>query len=41
MTNVCSGNVVKTRNRGTATLYDKLGLASYEAMEAFVEYVPL
>ena len=29
------------RNRGTATLYDKLGLASYEAMEAFVEYVPL
>jgi glucosamine-6-phosphate deaminase len=29
------------RNRGTADLYDKLGLASYEAMEAFVEYVPL
>ena len=29
------------RNRGTATLYDQLGLASYEAMEAFVEYVPL
>lgn len=26
------------RNRGTANLYDKLGLASYEAMEAFVEY---
>ncbi|MFB9898610.1 glucosamine-6-phosphate deaminase [[Hallella] seregens] len=26
------------RNRGTADLYDKLGLASYEAMEAFVEY---
>lgn len=29
------------RNRATATLYDKLGLASYEAMEAFVEYIPL
>ena len=29
------------RNRGTATLYDQLGLASYEAMEAFVEYLPL
>ena len=29
------------RNRGTAALYDKLGLASYEAMEAFVEYIPL
>ncbi|MDR0895185.1 MAG: glucosamine-6-phosphate deaminase [Prevotellaceae bacterium] len=29
------------RNHGTAELYDKLGLASYEAMEAFVEYIPL
>ena len=29
------------RNRGTASLYDQLGLASYEAMEAFVEYIPL
>ena len=29
------------RNRGTAELYDKLGLACYEAMEAFVEYIPL
>jgi glucosamine-6-phosphate deaminase len=29
------------RNHGTAALYDSLGLASYEAMEAFVEYVPL
>lgn len=29
------------RNRATATLYDKLGLACYEAMEAFVEYIPL
>ncbi len=29
------------RNRGTATLYNRLGLASYEAMEAFVEYIPL
>jgi glucosamine-6-phosphate deaminase len=29
------------RNRGTAALYDKLGLACYEAMEAFVEYIPL
>ncbi len=29
------------RNRGTAELYHRLGLASYEAIEAFVEYVPL
>lgn len=29
------------RNRGTARLYDRLGLASYEAIEAFVEYKPL
>ena len=29
------------RNRATAALYDSLGLASYEAMEAFVEYIPL
>ncbi len=29
------------RNHNTATLYDKLGLACYEAMEAFVEYIPL
>ena len=29
------------RNRGTAQLYDELGLACYEAMEAFVEYIPL
>lgn len=29
------------RNHGTANLYNSLGLASYEAMEAFVEYVPL
>lgn len=28
------------RNRGTASLYDHLGLACYEAMEAFVEYKP-
>lgn len=28
------------RNRGTAKLYDELGLACYEAMEAFVEYKP-
>ena len=26
------------RNRGTAQVYDKLGMAEYEAMEAFVEY---
>lgn len=26
------------RNRGTAALYDSLGLACYEAMEAFVQY---
>lgn len=28
------------RNHGTAELYDELGLASYEAMEAFVKYIP-
>lgn len=28
------------RNRATAQLYDDLGLACYEAMEAFVEYKP-
>lgn len=28
------------RNRGTAKLYDDLGLACYEAMEAFVQYHP-
>ena len=29
------------RNRGTAQLYSNLGLASYEAIEAFVEYKPI
>ena len=29
------------RNRATASLDDQLGLACYEAMEAFVEYKPL
>ncbi len=29
------------RNRATAQLYQNLGLASYEAIEAFVEYHPL
>ena len=29
------------RNKGTADLYRLLGLASYEAMEAFVEYIPV
>ncbi len=29
------------RNHATAMLYDRLGLACYEAMEAFVEYKPL
>lgn len=29
------------RNRATADMYDKLGLASYEAIEAFVEYKPI
>lgn len=29
------------RNRGTAQLYESLGLASYEAIEAFVEYKPI
>lgn len=28
------------RNKATADLYNKLGLASYEAIEAFVRYVP-
>ena len=28
------------RNRNTAKLYDRLGLAEYEAMEAFVRWVP-
>ncbi|CAG0971936.1 putative glucosamine-6-phosphate deaminase 2 [Phycisphaerales bacterium] len=28
------------RNRGTARLYDKLGLAEYEAIEGFVRWVP-
>ena len=31
----------EVRNRATASLYDQLGLACYEAMEAFVEYKPL
>ncbi len=29
------------RNRATARLYEDLGLASYEAIEAFVEYKPI
>lgn len=29
------------RNRSTAILYQQLGLASYEAIEAFVEYKPI
>ena len=29
------------RNRATAKIYDELGLACYEAMEAFVQYKPL
>ncbi|MCD8262913.1 MAG: glucosamine-6-phosphate deaminase [Tannerellaceae bacterium] len=29
------------RNRATAELYKELGLAAYEAIEAFVQYVPL
>lgn len=29
------------RNRATAALYESLGLASYEAMEAFVQYHPI
>ena len=28
------------RNRNTAKLYDELGMAEYEAMEAFVKYYP-
>lgn len=29
------------RNRATANLYAQLGLASYEAIEAFVQYIPV
>jgi glucosamine-6-phosphate deaminase len=29
------------RNRATAALYQQLGLASYEAIEAFVQYIPI
>ncbi|MDR1258467.1 MAG: glucosamine-6-phosphate deaminase [Tannerellaceae bacterium] len=29
------------RNRATASLYRQLGLAAYEAIEAFVQYIPL
>ncbi len=29
------------RNRATAELYHQLGLASYEAIEAFVQYIPI
>lgn len=29
------------RNRATADMYNKLGLASYEAIEAFVQYIPI
>src|SRR5206468_2734970 len=28
------------RNRATAKMYDRLGLAEYEAMEAFVQWIP-
>ncbi len=28
------------RNRGTADLYDRLGMAEYEAIEAFVRWIP-
>lgn len=28
------------RNRETAQLFDKLGMAEYEAIEAFVRYIP-
>ena len=29
------------RNRATAELYKQLSLASYEAIEAFVQYIPI
>ena len=29
------------RNRATAEMYNRLGLASYEAIEAFVRYIPI
>ncbi len=28
------------RNRATAQIYDKLGLAEYEAIEGFVSWIP-
>jgi glucosamine-6-phosphate deaminase len=28
------------RNRSTAKMYDAVGMAEYEAMEAFVKYYP-
>jgi glucosamine-6-phosphate deaminase len=30
----------EARNRATAQLYDKLGLAEYEAIEGFVRWFP-
>ena len=35
------GAEYQDRNHATAELYSSLGLASYEAMEAFVQYHPL
>ena len=29
------------RNRATAEMYKRLGLAAYEAIEAFVQYIPI
>ena len=29
------------RNRATAEMYKHLGLAAYEAIEAFVQYIPI
>jgi glucosamine-6-phosphate deaminase len=29
------------RNKATADLYCQLGLAAYEAIEAFVQYIPI
>jgi glucosamine-6-phosphate deaminase len=31
----------EARNKATAELYNKLGLAAYEAIEAFVRYIPM
>lgn len=38
MIRVNSGNGREDRNRNTADLYNRLGMAEYEAMEVFTRY---